>query len=708
MMGSSYLRRIYIRLASAIVVIVALGLAANAFFTQMTFERALAPEMVKKVSVSATSTRTLILEAMANNINVSEIYGIEQTFDDLKATMPDISHVALTDVKGTILFQRFTAPSGANQHFRSPKVLALLEQANAPSISERLGEQYMVTVPIIAPSGPVGMLHVGVSVEFVNRIILDMLLDVVVVLVVALFFALELLHFLAGRRIESALNLLGSVMQRGASGDFARSRLRTRGQLFGGIAARLEAVRESVNQRYESLQTLVAAELRGPAHERHPQLDVVCEGMASLATTYKFGDGVTGSELEDDATLARVRAPLFLFILAEELTRPFLPGYVKSLLVKVPWISPEVLVGLPIILFMLIVSLGQPVIGALVQKRGTRNVMLMGAVIAAVGFVASAFANSVLDLLVWRSLCAVGYGFVFVAAQAHVLEYSRPSNRARSFTVFIGAIMVATVCGPSIGGILADNIGERETFAVSALLALGSLLVMRTLPQRQTLKDRSVSAGMPKLAVFAQLLTNLRFMTVTGLAAIPAKMLLTGLCFYLMPLYLLSIGSTQAVAGRVLMTYGVVMVVMTPLAAMLATTRARMEWLVAAGLFVSGLGGLLLHWGHSPLWVSAAVGLVGLGQSLSIAAQSALVREHCPQEVERLGEPVVYGVYRLLERLGNALGPLVAAGLVLAMGYQRSFVAAGAALVVCAFLFVASTRLAAHKSQVAAQPAQPA
>jgi MFS family permease len=697
-MSSSYLRLIYVKLAGVIVLFVALGLVANAYFTQVTFERALAPEMVKKVSVAAASTRTLILEAMANNIRVNEIYGIEQTFDDLKASMPDISHVALTDNKGKILFQRFTAPSGAEAHFGSQDVLELLDHPNMPPVSQRLGEQYIVSVPIIAAQGPVGLLHVGVSVDFVNRIIMDMVLDVVVVLVVALFFALELLHFLAGRRIESALNLLGNVMQRGAAGDFSSGRPVTRGQLFGGIVSRLEGVRERVNQSYNSLANDVSAGLHGPAHERPPQLDAVREGMTSLASTYRFGKGQTSTELDDDATLARIRAPLFLFILAEEMTRPFLPGYVKSLLVKVPWISPEVLVGLPIVLFMLIVSLGQPIMGMLVQRFGVRNMMMLGAVISGLGLIASSLAVSVLDLLLWRSFCAVGYGFVFVAAQAHVLEYSRPSNRARSFTVFIGAIMVATVCGPSMGGILADNIGERETFIVAAMIALASLLVVRTLPSRPLNSSESAASGMPKLADFGRLVLNFRFMSLTGLAAIPAKMLLTGMVFYLVPLYLLSINSTQAVAGRVIMTYGVVMVVMTPIAAMLATSRRRMEWLVAAGLAVSGAGGLLLNVGQSPVWVCAAVALVGMGQSLSIAAQSALVREHCAQEVAQLGDPVVYGVYRMLERLGNAMGPLVAAGLVVALGYQNSFVAAGGALIACSVLFVCFTKLLGSKT----------
>ena len=39
------------------------------------------------------------------------------------------------------------------------------------------------------------------------------------------------------------------------------------------------------------------------------------------------------------SSCAKVRAPLFMFILAEELTRSFLPGYVKELLVPVPGVG---------------------------------------------------------------------------------------------------------------------------------------------------------------------------------------------------------------------------------------------------------------------------------------------------------------------------------------------------------------------------------
>jgi Na+/melibiose symporter-like transporter len=191
-------------------------------------------------------------------------------------------------------------------------------------------------------------------------------------------------------------------------------------------------------------------------------------------------------------------------------------------------------------------------------------------------------------------------------------------------------------------------------------------------------------------------------MTVTALAAVPAKVLLIGVCFYLVPLYVLKLGSTQAMAGRVLMTYAVVMVALAPWSAAWASTRERMEWLVGGGLVISGLGGVMLLAGGSVAWVFAAVAVIGLGQSLSISAQSALVSEHCAAEIATLGEGTVFGVYRLLERLGNAVGAIVAAVLVLAFDYRSSFVAIGAAAALCGLAFLLATRRGAPPAVVAA------
>lgn len=690
-MTHSYLRAIYLRLAGVLMLVIMLALGASAYFSHHVFERTLAPEMAGKVAAGGASTRAVLLRAIEHSVAFTAIYGIEQTFDELKATIPDVAYAAVTDAAGQVIYERFNAPPGAAQYFRRPDVLARLDSPQHLAPTVRLGDQYLVSLPIVtAQQQRMGMLHIGVSVDFINRITTDMVFDVVVVLIVAMFFTLELLHFLAGDKIDKALRSLGESFERGAMGDFSTARVADGQGAFSAAVRALEAVRARVSKGYEMLVREVDEARRQPAHERPAALDGVRAGMLALAEKYRFGSARDPLERSDDS-LSKVRAPLFAFILAEELTRPFLPGYVKDLLVPIPGLTPELVVGLPIVLFMLIVALGQPWMGAFAERVGNRRAMTTGALVAAGGFLASAMAGSVLDLLLWRALCALGYGMVFVAAQAHVLEHSDSRGRARSFAVFIGAIMVATVCGPSIGGILADNIGERLTLVVAALLALGSTLAIRLMPDTLPGAAQIAGAKLPRLREFASLLFNRRFMTVTGLAAMPAKILLTGMCFYLVPLFLLSIDSTQAVAGRVLMTYGVVMVLVSPLAASMATTRRRMEWLVAAGLLVSGTGGLMLLGGAHVLWVFAAVLLVGLGQALSMAAQSALVREHCEHEVATLGEPAVYAVYRLLERLGNAFGPIIAALLVVAVGYRSSFVVTGAAVVTCGLIFLLST-----------------
>ena len=273
-----------------------------------------------------------------------------------------------------------------------------------------------------------------------------------------------------------------------------------------------------------------------------------------------------------------------------------------------------------------------------------------------------------------------------------MLEHSTATTRARSFALFVGAIMVAAVCGPSIGGILADNIGERMTFGVSALLAIVSIVAIQRLPDGARAGQPRAKPSISALRGIGALLLSKRFVTLTALAAMPAKVLLTGMCFYLVPLYLLTLGSSQTVVGRVLMAYAVAMVVCTPIAARLATTRKRMESLVGAGLLISGSGGALMLLNADVVAVFAAIVLVGVGQSFSISAQSALLREHCEAEVAAMGEPLVYGLYRLLERLGSALGPLFAAVLVMTLGYQAGFALIGALVMVCGIVFLLATR----------------
>jgi MFS family permease len=690
MLEKNYLWRIYWRLAGVIMVCVVVALAVVSYASHRVFDRELVPETEQKAATVAASVRALILKATGYGVQFQNLYGVEQTFGEVFEENSEFAYAALTDLDGQLLFQRGREPDGVREYFRQPAVLAVGLDPTATWKASRVGSQLFVSMPISSDK-PLGMLHIGIDGKFVDNVLLEVLLDVVVVLVVSLFFTLELLNFMAGARLASGLGEFGQQVERMGSGDFtATARIRANDEI-GRLLRRIDAAIDHLNVRYEFLVGELEDKLRSATGARREALKPAIATLDSVRSRFRFGAAPASAE-GDEMNLNRIRAPLFAFILAEEMTRSYLPSYVNQLLVAIPGFSPQVVIGLPIMLFMLIVALGQPYLGSWSERVGRRRAMLIGASIATVGFVATSLAFNLYDLLLWRSLCALGYAMVFVAAQGYVLDRTGHNNRAQGFALFIGAIMVATVCGPSIGGILADNIGFRLSFAVSGFMALISILAIARLPAVEVRSPAARPSRAPRMREIMALVVNKRFMTLTGLAAMPAKVILTGVCFYLVPLYIVSIGNTSAMAGRMLMVYAVMMVMIVPLSASLSDSSLRRDRYVSIGLIISGLSGMLLLVSDSFLVLFGVVFLLGLGQALSIAAQSALVAEHCQDEIRIYGHDAVYGVYRLLERLGNALGPLIASVLVIFWGYHGAFVAISALVLICGIAFTVATR----------------
>ena len=687
-MENSYLRSVYWRLTGVIMAAVLLSLAGFSYFSHKAFERNLVPDVAHKASIVGASVRSLITKATSLGFDYRSLYGVQQAFDNLRSENPEFGYIGATDVEANILFQSGGPPPGLRAHALSlggpAGRLGPLDSSTPPL----LGTQYVVSLPIAEGDKRLGLLHIGIDQKFVQDVMLEVLLDVVVVLVVALFFTLELLNFIAGAPLASGLANFAAAVKRMKSGDFGSRIDVGADDEVGRVLRCLDSAVVRLNERYQSLAREVRGRLASAAGDTRTGLGAGRARLLALAERFRFGEGAVQSE--DPGALARIRAPLFVFILAEELTRPFLPSYINRLLVPVPGVSPQIVIGLPIALFMLIVAIGQPWLGAWSERAGRSKAMLIGALLGAVGFFATALAVNLLDLLVWRSLCAVGYAIVFVAAQGYVLDHAKPEDRSQAFALFVGAIMVATICGPSIGGILADNLGERPSFLLSAVLCALSIFAIRRLPRAV-----GVAVGRPERAPkpgdLARLLVNGRFVTLTALAAMPAKIMLTGVCFYLVPLYAVSSGSTQAMAGRMLMVYAVMMVLVVPIAAQLADRGARREHLVGLGLVVSGMGGVALYYHGEFLLLFAVVFLLGLGQAISIAAQSAMVGVICRPEIQRYGEGYVYGAYRMLERLGNALGPLVAGGLVVHFGYPGAFIGISGFVLACGVLFILLT-----------------
>ena len=396
----------------------------------------------------------------------------------------------------------------------------------------------------------------------------------------------------------------------------------------------------------------------------------------------------TRTEAQPATSLAGIRIALFLFMMAEELSRSFLPLFVRDLDAPVTGLSETLLMGLPIGLFMLLVAVFTPFAGAWCDRFGSRRTLVLGTLPAVAGFVGTAVAGTLVELLLWRSACALGYAVMFIGAQGFIARHSRRQDRARGMATFVAAVIVAGLCGASMGGILAGQIGYRGTFAVSAVLALAAALAVAILLPNEP-PERAERAPVT-LRDYGVVLANPRFAALLLFSSVPTKLMLTGYLFYLVPVHLHGLGETPAAIGRIMMSYGLIIVMLGPWVSRAADRTGRHALFAGLGGLVGGIGTLSVLLNPGVAGVLAGVAALGVAHALNNATQLALVPEVCRAECARIGSTSVFAVYRLLERGGPVLGPLLAAALADRFGPTTALGALGVLGTACAAAFCAA------------------
>lgn len=428
----------------------------------------------------------------------------------------------------------------------------------------------------------------------------------------------------------------------------------------------------------------------------------------SLAPVTSLAVSETGKTHQSrQRNLVFLRLPVFLFCLTEELSRPIIPIYAQHLAPTAPWLPPDLAVSAPITLFMLIWALSQP-LGARFSGWSGRHVAFgTGAMIAALGLGLAALADHLLPFVYWRCMTAVGYGLVLIAAQGLVVDHTSSENRAAGLAMFIGALLTAGVCGPVIGGIVADQVGSTATLFLGAVLAILSALSLLVLFPPQA-RPRKTSSGLPVMGLalapaITKLAVDKRFTALMILSAIPAKIAATGILFCLLPLLLAHSGADKAEIGRIQMMYFLAFILAAPLVANLSDRwQIRRGFIILGGLVtLVGLGWITLSdhsWG-----LALAVALFGIAQAMLSTPQLTLVTQIAARI--RVADITAIGWYRLLERLGGAVGPLLVVSLASVWSYRQAALGIGLLCGVSALLFALIYRGASDPASRRENPA---
>lgn len=370
-----------------------------------------------------------------------------------------------------------------------------------------------------------------------------------------------------------------------------------------------------------------------------------------------------------------IRLPLFLLVFSEASSLAFFPTYVLSLDNTYGWIPDSLVTSLPISLFMLCWAVSLPFAGYWSDKVGRRRSLMTGGLITCAGLITTAFVQSIELLLIARAFTAIGYGIVFISAQGYVSDTTNDSNRTKGMATFLSSFFSGSLCGAAIGGILAEKLGYSETFLLAGLLALFSVLLVRVFFEKSSANNSSKPV---KFSDFKLLLSNKYFALITIFSAIPAKIVLTGFLYYICPVYLQFLGESSSVSGRVIMAYGLAIILISPLSAILVDKLKNKMAFIFIGGILSAIALLNFYFFQGTLGLLLIVIIVGIAHGICVSPQIPLVIDLLSGQGIEKGK--IIGIFRLTERIGNIAGPMLAGVCLSIFGYDQTIIVFGAAL----------------------------
>lgn len=673
-------RSLLIRLFVLAVLVLVTPLSILSFRAMGDFEQGMIPELDKKAAAVGRDVAAQVSRALGYGIPVDKLVGVDEFFSPMLSANPEIRYLAITDPAGRVMFIDGADRDDLEPHYRS----ADLSEVSADGVKSSIGAYLDLALPLTAGPRLAGHVHVGFDQNYIATRLTDILADVLVVIAASLIIAFEILLFVVFVNITGPLKLVGDLVDKARRGDFTHIPGSGADDEVGRFLRAVQSTLRLVDGRYRQLIAYIDEVRVG--HFDKGVVEKVGEIAARINFLYRFSP--TGKpELMVERRATDIRLALFLFVFAEELSRSFMPLFAGRLAASVAGLSAEMVMALPIAVFMAAIAVTSPWGGQLAERLGARRLFLLGVVPATVGSLMTGLSFCVVDLLLWRALTGVGYALVTMACQSYISRALKSDQRAQGLGVYVAAVLTAGICGNALGGVVADRVGYRATFFISAVLVvLAGILVSRLLSPADAPQAGTAAAvrGRSRL----RLLRNWRFSVLMLFAAVPSKMALTGFLFFLVPVTLSHQGWNVAEIARVMVLYPLVMVAVSPLAARLADRLGWRAGQVALGGLIGGAGLLApMLLGGGPLSMALAIMALGVSHGMSASPQLAMLPDLCWTECRSLGYTNVLGFVRFVERVGSVAGPLLVAAAIPLWGMSGAVVALGVLVLALAVVF---------------------
>ncbi|XTZ37513.1 multidrug efflux MFS transporter [Salmonella enterica] len=349
---------------------------------------------------------------------------------------------------------------------------------------------------------------------------------------------------------------------------------------------------------------------------------------------------------------------------------PFLPLYVAQLGVT----SHEALSmwsGLTFSITFLVSAIVSPMWGSLADRKGRKLMLLRASLGMAVAILLQAFATNVWQLLILRGVMGLTSGYI-PNAMALVASQVPRERSGWALSTLSTAQISGVIGGPLMGGFLADHLGLRMVFFITAFLLMISFLVTLFLikeggrprvKKSERLSGKAVFSSLPYPALVISL-----FLTTMVIQ------LCNGSVGPILTLFIQSMSPDTAniafLSGLIAAVPGVSALLSAPrlgkLGDRIGTSRILIGTLACAVVLFFAMSFVT-----SPLQLGVLRFLLGFADGAMLPAVQTLLLKYSSDQVTGR----IFGYNQSFMYLGNVAGPLMGASISAMAGFRWVFAA---------------------------------
>ncbi|MEG2589219.1 MAG: multidrug efflux MFS transporter [Citrobacter sp.] len=349
---------------------------------------------------------------------------------------------------------------------------------------------------------------------------------------------------------------------------------------------------------------------------------------------------------------------------------PFLPLYVSQLGVT----SHEALSmwsGLTFSVTFLISAIVSPMWGSLADRKGRKLMLLRASLGMAIAILLQAFATNVWQLFLLRGVMGLTSGYI-PNAMALVASQVPRDRSGWALSTLSTAQISGVIGGPLMGGFIADHVGLRAVFCITAALLVVSFLVTLflikegvrpTIKKSERLSGKAVFASLP----YPALVISLFFTTMV-------IQLCNGSIGPILALFIKSMvpdsSNIAFLSGLIASVPGISALISAPRLGKLGD-RIGTERILMATLIFAVVLFFAMSWVTTPLQLGVLRFLLGFADGAMLpAVQTLLVKYSSDQITGR-----IFGYNQSFMYLGNVVGPLMGATVSAMAGFRWVFIA---------------------------------